>query len=81
MDELKWRFPAANHGEKKGISSGDAEAFRKFPYQAFAREILQNSIDARYSDEEPTRVEFSSFEIKKEDIPGFAELIENTIKN
>lgn len=74
MDELKWRFPAANHGEKKGISSGDAEAFRKFPYQAFAREILQNSIDARYSDEEPTRVEFSSFEIKKEDIPGFADL-------
>ena len=74
MDVLKWRFPAANHGEKKGISSGDAEAFRKFPYQAFAREILQNSIDARYSDEEPTRVEFSSFEIKKEDIPGFADL-------
>lgn len=40
MDELKWRFPAANHGEKKGTSSGDAEAFRKFPYQAFALEIL-----------------------------------------
>lgn len=74
MDELKWRFPAANHGEKKGISSGDAEAFRKFPYQAFAREILQNSIDARYSDEEPTRVEFASFEIKKEELPGYADL-------
>lgn len=74
MNELKWRFPAANHGEKKGISSGDAEAFRKSPYQAFAREILQNSIDARFSDEEPTRVDFSSFEIKKEDIPGFADL-------
>ncbi len=74
MDGLKWRFPAANHGEKKGISSGDAEAFRKFPYQAFAREILQNSIDARASDEEPTRVEFASFEIKKEDLPGYADL-------
>lgn len=74
MDELKWRFPVANHGEKKGISSGDAEAFRKFPYQAFAREILQNSIDARYSDEEPTRVEFTSFEIKKEELPGYADL-------
>lgn len=74
MNELKWRFPAANHGEKKGISSGDAEAFRKFPYQAFAREIIQNSIDARASDEEPTKVEFSSFEIKKEELPGFAEL-------
>ncbi len=74
MNELKWRFPAANHGEKKGISSGDAEAFRKFPYQAFAREILQNSIDARFSDEEPTRVEFASFEIEKDSLPGVAEL-------
>lgn len=74
MDELKWRFPAAHHGVRKGISSGDAEAFRKFPYQAFAREILQNSIDARFSDEEPTRVEFSSFEIKKAGIPGIVDL-------
>ena len=70
----KWRFPASNHGERKGISSGDAETFKKAPYEAFAREILQNSIDARKSDEEPTRVEFSVFEIKTKDIPGFKEL-------
>ncbi len=74
MDELKWRFPAAIHGTQKGISSGDAEAFRKSPYQAFAREILQNSIDARASDEAPTIVEFSSFEVDKDAIPGFNEL-------
>ena len=70
----KWRFPASNHGERKGISSGDTETFKKAPYEAFAREILQNSIDARRSDEEPTRVEFSIFEIKTKDIPGFQEL-------
>ena len=70
----KWRFPASNHGERKGISSGDTETFKKAPYEAFAREILQNSIDARRTDEEPTRVEFSIFEIKTKDIPGFQEL-------
>lgn len=70
----KWRFPASNHGERKGISSGDTETFKKAPYEAFAREILQNSIDARDSDEEPARVEFSVFEIKTKNIPGYQEL-------
>ena len=70
----KWRFPASNHGERKGISSGDTETFKKAPYEAFAREILQNSIDARKSDEEPTRVEFSIFEINTKNIPGYQEL-------
>lgn len=74
MLDKKWRFPASNHGEKKGISSGDTETFKKFPFQAFAREILQNSIDARSSDEEPTRVDFSLFKIKTKDIPGKPEL-------
>ena len=69
MENNKWRFPASNHGEKKGISSGDTETFKKAPFQAFAREVLQNSIDARSSDEEPTKVEFSLFKIKTSDIP------------
>ena len=63
MTNIKWRFPASNHGERKGISSGDTEAFKKSPFQAFAREVLQNSIDARATDEEPTVVEFMEFDI------------------
>lgn len=74
MSEKMWRFPSSNHGERKGISSGDAETFKKHPFQAFAREILQNSIDARSSDEEPTRVEFSLFKMSTKDIPGYSEL-------
>lgn len=76
MGKEMWRFPASGHGERKGISSGDSEAFRKSPVKSFAREILQNSIDARDSDEEPTRVEFKLFEIKTSDIPGYSELKE-----
>ena len=74
MTNIKWRFPASNHGERKGISSGDTEAFKKSPFQAFAREVLQNSIDARASDEEPTIVEFMEFDINTIDIPGIDEL-------
>lgn len=74
MDNEMWRFPASGHGERKGISSGDSEAFRKSPIKSFAREILQNSIDARASDEEPTKVEFKLFEIRTKNIPGYDEL-------
>ena len=74
MGNEMWRFPASGHGERKGISSGDTEAFRKSPVKSFAREILQNSIDARDSDEEPTKVEFKLFEIRTSEIPGYEEL-------
>ena len=74
MTNIKWRFPASNHGERKGISSGDTEAFKKSPFQAFAREVLQNSIDARASDEEPTIVEFMEFDINTIDVPCIDEL-------
>ena len=74
MSDNRWRFPASNHGERKGISSGDTEAFKKSPFQAFAREVLQNSIDARASDEEPTIVEFKEFSINTSELPGVSEL-------
>ena len=74
MEDNKWRFPASGHGDRKGLTSGDTETFKKSPFQAFAREILQNSIDARNSDEEPTRVEFTQFEMKTSDIPGYDDL-------
>ncbi len=70
----KWRFPAANYGDRKGISSGDTEAFKKAPYSAFAREILQNSVDAQASDEAPVRVVFNKFNLKTKDIPGIEDL-------
>lgn len=73
MDE-KWRFPPSNHGERKGISDGDTETFMKSPYQAFAREVIQNSIDARDSDEEPVEVVISKFEIPTNEIPGLEDL-------
>lgn len=70
MTEIKWRFPASGYGDKKGISSGDSETFKKHPYQSFAREILQNSIDVRVDDSNPVEIVFKNFTIKTKDIPG-----------
>ena len=74
--EKKWRFPLSGHAKTKGLSSGDSETFKKNPYQAFAREILQNSVDARDSDEDPVRVEFHTFDINVSNLPGAEELKE-----
>lgn len=71
MFEERWRFPRSNHGERKGISTGDSEAFRKSPYSAFAREMVQNSVDARESDEEPTQVVIHEFTMNTAEIPGY----------
>lgn len=65
-----WNFPKANGGAIVGISSGDEETFKRFPFKSFAREIIQNSIDVADNIDEPVRVEFSEFQIKKADIPG-----------
>lgn len=74
MSNNCWRFQASGHAERKGISSGDTEAFKKAPYQAFAREILQNSIDASMNDEDPVIVEFHLFEMPTNSIPGYHDL-------
>lgn len=77
MDEkLSWRFPLTTFGADKGLSTGDKEAFKETPYKTFAREILQNSIDASGSDEDPVIVDFNVFEIDTNDIPGKDALIE-----
>ncbi len=74
--EPKWRFPRAYFGKNKGLSTGDLETFKKTPYSSFAREILQNSIDAQENEDLPVRVEFKTFEMDTNKIPGISELKE-----
>jgi len=74
MVNREWRFPASNYGQERGLSTGDSETFKGRPYQAFAKEILQNSIDARRSKDKPVKVDFKSFSICVDEIPGTEEL-------
>ena len=74
-----WRFPSSNFGKRKGLNTGDAETFKKNPFGNFGREVIQNSLDAKASDEEPVIVDFNLFKMNVKDIPdlnGLKEQIE-----
>ena len=66
----KWRFTGNNFHEDKGLDTSDMENFRKDPIASLAREICQNSIDAKRNDEKNVEVVFQTFKVKREIIPG-----------
>ena len=69
MSEQMWRFPDNNYTSENGLDTSDMEMFKKDPVSSLAREICQNSIDAAFG-EKPVRVEFSLFQLAREEVPG-----------
>lgn len=73
MADQMWRFPDNNYTSENGLDTSDMEMFKKDPVSSLAREICQNSIDASFG-EKPVRVEFSLFQVAREDVPGIDDL-------
>lgn len=73
MAEQMWRFPDNRYTNENGLDTSDMEMFKKDPVSSLAREICQNSIDAAFGDK-PVRVEFSLFQIAREEVPGIDDL-------
>lgn len=73
MSEQMWRFPDNNYTSENGLDTSDMEMFKKDPVSSLAREICQNSIDAAFG-EKPVRVEFSLFQLSREEVPGIDDL-------
>lgn len=73
-NEYKWRFPSNNFDVEKGLDTADMETFKKDPISSLAREICQNSIDARREKNKPVKVEFSLFSVDSSKIPGIERL-------
>src|SRR5574344_617347 len=71
-----WRFPGNNHTDEKGLNTADMETFMKDPMSSLAREICQNSIDAKRENYKNAIVEFELFSINKNEIPGYERLKE-----
>lgn len=69
MNNKMWRFVGNNYATETGLDTADMETFKKDPISSLAREICQNSIDAR-AGEDKVVIEFHSFEIEKNEIPG-----------
>lgn len=69
-----WRFVGNNYTNKNGLDTADMETFKKDPIASLAREACQNSIDARKYEKNKVILEFKTFELNKEEIPGYDRL-------
>lgn len=78
--QIGWNFPSNNYGQLTGIGEAGIETFKGAPYSYLAREICQNSLDARLNDVNPVIVEFTKFHIESEKIPGIDELRDALIR-
>ena len=68
-----WNFDTT-YGDRVGLEDGSIGAFKDKPFPSLAREICQNSIDARRNKNQPVKVEFRSFDMKTDNIPGILEV-------
>lgn len=78
----EWSFPTTGGGKKTGFNESGIQFFNDDTLLSLAREICQNSLDAKKENNEPVTVVFSSFDLKKEDVMGrekFVEIIEKEI--
>ncbi|WP_061994245.1 hypothetical protein [Clostridium sp. ATCC 25772] len=73
---IGWKFPENNFGSLTGISEAGIETFRANIYNSLAREICQNSLDARLKDDEPVIVDFQKIYIGKDSIPGYNDFLD-----
>lgn len=67
MAEVKWRFPLLDGGSEQGFNNGGIATFKGADlYDNLAREICQNSLDAKRPTESKVKVEFQvrSFEVE-----------------
>lgn len=69
-----WRFAGNNYTAENGLDTADMETFKKDPIASLARETCQNSIDAKKKEEKKVIIEFKTFDIPKENVPGYDKL-------
>lgn len=76
----KWFFPTRGFGEIEGFSNPGLEMFKGEPIRAMAREVCQNSLDAKKSNDAPLLVEFERLFVKISDFPGIVEMKQTLLK-
>ena len=77
MSENKWRFNSNGGNKVNGLETADINTFLKDSMASLAREICQNSIDAKdQSNDNPVRLEFHTFEMESAKIPGYKRLVQ-----
>lgn len=78
MGELRgWYFPNNNGGEAEGFENQGINQFKMSPYGKLAREIIQNSYDAKIEENKKVRVEFRLVKLEKDRIPNLENIKES----
>ena len=75
MDKYNWRFPKLDDGPEQGINDGGIATFKGSKlYTYLAREICQNSLDAKAEGVKTVIVEFNSLTLKQSEYPSLSAL-------
>ena len=68
---IGWSFPPNADGEDEDLNNPGIESFKNTPLTSLAREICQNSLDARHSEAmAPVEVHFEVIDVPVADFPG-----------
>lgn len=71
---IGWNFPNNNNGEIVGIGEAGIETFKGSLFTSLAREICQNSLDARVDNTKPVKIDFILSNIDRSNIYGIDDL-------
>ena len=66
---MKWSFAKNEGGRDSGFHDAGVETFKGNFDRYLARELIQNSLDARYDQQKPVQVKFEILELKQSEIP------------
>lgn len=77
MTDKSWRFPPSSGGQKYGLNNAGIAMFSNDSIRSMAREVIQNSIDARSPSEHSIHVTFSLLHLPTPTVPGIRQLGEH----
>ena len=75
-EEIGWHFPSNGGGTESGFNDSGIATFSGGPFWNLAREVIQNSMDARADLQKPVIVAFEVEEMPTKDFPGRDEMLE-----
>ena len=69
-----WNFPLNNNGTNTGFNDGAIDTFAGNRLSSVVREVIQNSLDAKKSHDEPVQVCFQLKTVPSKKFSGFANI-------
>jgi hypothetical protein len=78
---IKWTFPSNDGGRDNGLNDPGVETFKGDFDRYLARELGQNSLDARRDIKKPVLLTFELLEMDRNDIPDIDTLQEVFVRS